>query len=70
MENKNSGFFKVEKKILVILGIVLAWDIFMFLPPVYNLVCADGTAVQCWLVGIELVLAPGLALYYGLSGKE
>lgn len=70
MKKENRGFFKVEKKILTILGIVLAWDIFMFLPPIYNLTCSDGTAVQCWLVGVELILAPALALYYGLTSKE
>ena len=69
-EYQKHGFFHLETFPKIILAIVLLWDIVMFLPPIYKLTCADGTAVQCWLIGIELILAPGLAFIYGLCSKS
>lgn len=71
MENqKNKGFWVPEKRKLVLFLCLIAVSLVMYIPPLYHLQTANGTAVQFIWAMCVMLAAPVLSLVDTLMTKN
>ena len=62
---EKNGFFKIETRTLVFIGMVFLFVIVMFSPQVYNSTNSTGTAYPFIMINTILVCVPALGMIDG-----